>query len=253
MKAQPKKRRFRNRMITDNLIVIILAIVLIEISLTVILMSSLIKDNRKSSYELVQTMSNSFDDMWNAFKWTINGITMDTELQEVLSCEKGIVYKDGEDKLILQSVVSNAGLYSDELKQVYLYDKWGEPKVKFNRISSGSLYNYFPELELERLDESGRITTYVSGDGLIFARIIYSKSNLESIGYISCVYDESALVKRINTVVPSKNRFVLVLDKNGDIVTHNYPNESDIQIILSNLNTGITDRTEIFRVPSMGV
>ena len=253
MKNEKKKKRFRDRMIMDNLIIIIMAIVLIELCLTAILVNSLIEDNRKSNYELVQTMSNSFDDMWNSFKWTINSITMEESFQEALDGDRGIIYEYGEDKLILGTVVTDASLYSDELDKVYIYDKYGESKVKFNRINQGERFDYFPELAVDKLDSTGKITTYVEDGRLTFARIIYSLQGFEKIGYISCIYDESALTKRINTVVPSNNRFVMVLDHNGDIITHNHTNTSDVMVNFGNLSARIEEQAELFMAPDMGM
>lgn len=243
----------RKRMIRSNSIVIILTVILIEALLTLILVRSLLQDSQTSNSELVKTMSNSFDDTYLSFKWTIDSITMDDTFQEVLSGRNGVVYENGEDNAILSSIVSEASLLCEEMEKVCLYDAEGNQKVILNRIRSSTQDVSYPVLEAEWFDESGRVISHVLDGKLVFTRIIYDKSSWQKLGYILCVYKQSGLAKRINTVVPTSNRFVFVLDSCGQIVVHNYPDEVLADDIAGYINSTQTNSMQsIFQVPGIG-
>lgn len=251
---KPKKAKtIRGHLIAGNLVVIVLAIISIEISLTAILVRSLIADSAEGNAELVRTMSNSFDDMWNAFKWTINSITMDETFQKVLAGADGVQYENGEDNAILLSIMSDASLYCDEMDKVCVYDADGVQKVILNRIRSGGTFDLYPELHTDWFDESGKITTHMMDGSLVFSRIIYDRSSFRRIGYILCVYNQSALEKRINTVTPSSSRFVAVIDASGDVVAHNYPDQGFLSTVVESLDTDGTQTTSAFWMDGLGM
>lgn len=251
---KPKKAKtIRGHLIAGNLVVIVLAIISIEISLTAILVRSLIADSAEGNAELVRTMSNSFDDMWNAFKWTINSITMDETFQKVLAGADGVQYENGEDNAILLSIMSDASLYCDEMDKVCVYDADGVQKVILNRVRSGGTFDLYPEPHTDWFDESGKITTHMMDGSLVFSRIIYDRSSFRRIGYILCVYNQSALEKRINTVTPSSSRFVAVIDASGDVVAHNYPDQGFLSTVVESLDTGGTQTTSAFWMDGLGM
>ena len=112
-----RRKTIRGKMISSNSIIIILAVVAIEISLSLISINTLVTDSLANNYQLAQTMNNSFDDMWQSFKWAINNITMQSEFQSILSGKERDNYKNGEDNVILRSLASDSVLLCDEMKK----------------------------------------------------------------------------------------------------------------------------------------
>lgn len=252
-KSTKHRTSIRKRLIKSNSVVIILTVILIEALLTLILVRSLVQDSQASNSELVKTMSNSFDDTYLSFKWTIDSITMDDTFQSVLSGRSGVTYENGEDNAILSSIISDASLLCEEMEKVCLYDANGNQKVILNRIRSSTQDVSYPTLDADWFDESGRVSSHVLDGKLVFTRIIYDKSNWEKLGYILCVYQQSGLAKRINTVVPTSNRFVVVLDSSGQTVVHNYPDELLVNDIVGYITQSQPHYIQnVLRLPGIG-
>lgn len=252
-KSTKHRTSIRKRLIKSNSVVIILTVILIEALLTLILVRSLVQDSQASNSELVKTMSNSFDDTYLSFKWTIDSITMDDTFQSVLSGRSGVTYENGEDNAILSSIISDASLLCEEMEKVCLYDANGNQKVILNRIRSRTQDVSYPTLDADWFDESGRVSSHVLDGKLVFTRIIYDKSNWEKLGYILCVYQQSGLAKRINTVVPTSNRFVVVLDSSGQTVVHNYPDELLVNDIVGYITQSQPHYIQnVLRLPGIG-
>lgn len=248
-----RRKTIRGKMISSNSIIIILAVVAIEISLSLISINTLVTDSLANNYQLAQTMNNSFDDMWQSFKWAINNITMQSEFQSILSGKERDNYKNGEDNVILRSLASDSVLLCDEMEKVYIYDKDGILKVTIDKKYRNSDQNDpFITINENWFDKSGKINSVLINGTLTFNRIIYDLSDLNKVGYIICVYARSALEDRVSTVVPSENRFVIVFDKNDDVVVHNCSNQTIFNAMLNNINFHQIGNTNTCEIPSVG-
>ncbi|MDO5424393.1 MAG: histidine kinase [Eubacteriales bacterium] len=217
------KNSIRRRMITWNLSLIVVLILSIEILTALILVRSMLKDAEETNQNLVLSLSNRFDDMWTSFKRTMNTIAMDDVVQEILTENDSTAYENGEDNVLLQSAITENSMYCRELKGTYLYERDQVPKTMIGTLLSGVRKKTFPTLQDDWFDQNRNVSSQMTDGRLMFSRIIYSKKNLDTIGYMLCIYDISAIEKHIQNL--AKKNLVIVLDKNGEVITSSHSEE----------------------------
>jgi two-component system sensor histidine kinase YesM len=207
----------------SSAIVITMMVLLIEVSIYGVAIRQQMKDSGQIYSDLVDTMGKSFDDLYLSFKRGIDFITMNEELQQALEMPYESPDELEELNGRLKVLLSNRALFVNEIKGLYLYDSNQEIRTLWKKRSGqGEAYLPFPQIEQGWFLPSGKVSARVIKDDLVFTRTIRSMKDLKTIGYLLVVYDDKHLYQRIENVLPNKASSLLVFDKYGSVITHNY-------------------------------
>lgn len=233
----------RGKFTISSAIVITAMILLIEVSIYMVAVRQQMKDSGQLYSDLVDTMGKSFDDMHLSFKRGIDFITMNEELQKLL-----VTPYDGQDELgelnvQLKALLTDRAILINEIKGLYLFD--GEEQLRIfwkKKNVMGESYLPFPKMEEEWFLPSGKVSSRMINDNLVFTRAIRDMKNLDTIGYLMVVYDEELLDQRVEGVLPNDASSIMVFDEYGNVITHNYHTSGELDHVLDAMDfTGMPE------------
>ena len=243
----------RGKFTISSAIVITAMILLIEVSIYMVAVRQQLKDSGQLYSDLVDTMGKSFDDMHLSFKRGINFITMNEDLQQVLAAPYDTQDEYEELNGRLKVLLTDRALLVNEIKGVYLFDADGKFRMLWKKKNiMGEVYLPFSEIEEEWFLPSGKVSSQMIGDSLVFTRAIRRMKNLQTIGYLMVVYDDELLNQRVEGVLPNDASSILVFDADGCIITHNYHDEEVPEHVLEELDFAAMSEYEVVKLNGGG-
>lgn len=236
-----------------NAILVALIIFFVELLVYTISVNLQIEDTARINKELVETISKSFDDMNSSLKKALNFVTMDTNLQELL-IKKTNTQVEYNDKIRdLSRIVSTQTILLDEIFMFYLFDEDGNLLVSRKKRSQLETPDVnFDKINIEDFSPQGDVTWGVSNGNLVFKRKIRNMQNLKTIGYLIVLYDQLELKNKINTVVSNDYRFLVILDNQENIITHNYKEDGQLEGLMQVIRGSNKNESYIANLPGFG-
>lgn len=250
MKNEKKQNSLWARLMFSIVLPLLFVVLALEYGSIVVAMQLQISDAQVLNAELMQTVGKNYDEMNQTVKSCFNLITMDEDLQELLSrSEYG---SDGwiNDNWEIKSVILDKTLLIDNINAIYIYDAQGRLRTFWQRsIKLGTTSSLYPNINKSWCDPSGRITARMDGEYLLYVRRINSRKNLEPIGYCLLIYDRDAF--NVNSDKMS-SRKVIVKDGNGRIISHNGANQTDAMQIARAVDALGADFEGRAEIPTVG-
>ena len=223
----------RSKLIVSSTVVVIMLVVLIELIVYSVATQLQVEDAQQLNRQLVASMGKSFDDMDHSFRSGINFITINSEFQAQLQEIPRDADHLGALNVLLKKHLSDRALLLDEVDAVYLFDKEQSLRVFWNKKNwQYPSHVLFPSMEQSWFSPIGRVRGRMLGEHLVYTRQINDMRNLNPIGFVLTVYDRRELEDRVHTISPDAVRQLIVLDQQGNVVTHNCESQAQLEIIL---------------------
>lgn len=243
----------RGKFTISSAIVITAMILLIEVSIYMVAVRRQMRDSGQFYSDLVDAMGKSFDDMHLSFKRGIDFITMNEELQKVLSAPYDSQDEFEELNGRLKVLLTNRALLVNEIKGLYLFDADEQFRILWKKKNiMGEIYLPFPKIDNEWFLPSGKVSSRMINGNLVFTRAIRSMKNLDTIGYLMVVYDDELLNQRVEGVLPNDASSIMVFDEYGSIITHNYHDTGVPEHVLEELNVDDISEYEVVQLNGSG-
>lgn len=248
-----KLHSIRTKFTISSAIVITAMILLIEVSIYMVAIRRQIRDSGQMYSDLVKTMGKSFDDMNLSFKRGIDFITMNDELQQTLIAAYENPDEQGELNVRLKVLLTDRALLVNEIEGLYLFDAAGEFRTFWKKKNeSGEAFIPFDAMKPEWFLTSGKVSGRVLNGKLVYTRTIRSMRNLDPVGYLVAVYDGELLDQRVRDVLPNEASSIIVLDKSGAVITHNYPVNEVPEQVMAQLDAVPRSDYRIIRLDGSG-
>ncbi|NMA85129.1 MAG: histidine kinase [Epulopiscium sp.] len=247
--------KLRDKLILSHSIAIVSVVLLIQISIYIIGVRAQIRDAQAFDTQIVHQISISLDNMIISFKRVLNSVSMKEDIQELLK-----IPIEGVTKKTLQYEIDNQ-LYSHvvqqtimihELDSVYLYDL-DTMRVYFKRYhhvndkeqNSFTLHKqlYYPD---------GKVTWKMGEDTVFFYRAIRDLNSLDIIGYLNMSIHQKYIREKIDGIASNKKRFIVVLDSEDSIITHNAEAENKLEQIVQSISYTSENSSYIRNLDSFG-
>lgn len=174
-----------------------------------------IRDNRI----LVQTMSDRFTENIEAFVHQIDFVTLDGELQGLITD----LQKPGADQYVaskkLRSFITLRSIVMDAISGVYLYDTSGAQIVKWEKTPNrADHYSLADQIDISRYSPNGSVTTEFIDGHLVYHRAVRALESWDIVAYISFLYDEDYLKENLKVIGGDKTGFIGLYDSVNQVL-----------------------------------
>ena len=224
------------------LIFLVMLFVIIHVSRTIQLESA-VQENQ----ELVDMLIGNYDEMYATVVSNINLITTDESLQKLIARSEYGTEDWLNDNRELRSEISDKTILNSSIEAIYLYDSLGRMRTFWHQnYRLGSTVPLYPTFPSEWGAESGKVTSRMDQDYLLFTRRINSITNLKPVGYCLVIFDKTSFDVSFQRALNNRNNYIILLDASGNIITHSVSDDENAYAIMEACN-GAEDstRTEI--------
>lgn len=250
MKNERRRTSLWVRLMFSIVLPLLVVVLVLEYGSIGVAMQLQISDAQVLNAELMQTVGKNYDEMNQTVKSCFNLITMDEDLQELLS--RNEYGSDGwiNDNWEIKSVILDKTLLIDNINAIYIYDAQGRARTFWQRSNKlGTTSSLYPKINKSWCDPSGRIAARMNGEHLLYVRQINSRKNLEPIGYCLLIYDKDAFNVNFDKM---NGRRIIVKDENGRIISYNGANRTDAMQIARAVDALGTDFEGQAEIPTVG-
>lgn len=225
----------RNRVhlsLWGKLMAFIVAPVLLTV--TVIQLVTLVSFRRlqiETAAESVRTqafsIARSYKEMYGEVIQGINLITIDEELQDLIVRAEPDTEAWLNDNRALRSLIVEKTVLNEGIEAIYLYDQAGRMRTFWHRnYRLGSTVPLYPEMPTDWTLPSGRVTSRMDGERLLFVRRINSMTNLSLTGYCLVIYDRSAFAAQLDW-----NGLGILLDEREELISENCDTPEEARLL----------------------
>jgi len=198
----------------------------------------------ESVREQALSIARSYKEMYGAVIQGINLITIDEELQELINRAEPGTEGWLNDNRALRSLIVEKTVLNDGIEAIYLYDQAGRMRTFWHRnYRLGSTVPLYPDMPTNWALPSGRVTSRMDGERLLFIRRINSMTNLSLTGYCLVIYDRSAFAAQLDWSGQG-----ILLDEREEIVSENCDTLEEAQL----LTQACTEDAGRVNVPGVG-
>lgn len=167
-------------------------------------------------------MAERFEENSQAFVHQIDFVSLDGELQALItqagSSESDSFYRNKQ----LRSVISLRSIVMGEISGVYLYDQAGALMVKWEKTpNKQNVYKLSNSTDISCYAPDGRVTVKLMDGHLVYDRALRTLETRETVGYISFLYDERYLQEKLESIKGDQTRFIGLYDSVNKVLLCN--------------------------------
>ena len=167
----------------------------------------------KTNQILAGIMAERFEENSQAFVHQIDFVTLDGELQELITQACASESERFSRDKQLRSIISLRSIVMGEISGVYLYDKTGTLMVKWEKTPNKSnVYKLPGSIDISRYAADGSVTAELLDGQLVYNRALRTLETRATVGYISFLYDEQYLQKKLESIKGGQARFIGLYD-----------------------------------------
>ena len=212
-------RSLRWKMVLRSTAVLVLLVLTIGFAMIYQVSMTEYQNAVESNQILTQTMSDQFNDNSKAFIHQIDFVTLDGEIQDLI---EGMENK-GDDRALdiiqLRSMITLRSIVMDEISGVYLYDRNGNLLTKWEkRPSREGVYKLPNAMDLNHYLPDGKVSCEFIDGHLVYHRAVRTLEKWETVAYISFLYDEELLQKKLESIAENETRFLGLYDSRSGVL-----------------------------------